>query len=217
MSALNVKCGKGFIRLKKSPSVVGLKTKKADTSSRGLEPEEGTAELSFVDRKYFENLGGFSIVSLKTEEATVDRKLDEVREQDEVELGTHVYYAEGSNKPLVPTGELFITFEEGVSLGEQGIALDEYSLELVERIDEDEIRVKVTAQSPNPVKTAALLQKTSLVKYAEPDLDMPLDHYAFQVPSDDLMRQEWHLENSGFLPDIRRPLSRGADAKVVAA
>ncbi len=217
MSALNVKCGKGFIQLKKSPTVVGLKTKQSDTSSRSLEAEKETASLEYVDRKFFENLGGFEVVSLKTEEESLDRKLDEVRDKEEVELGTHVYYAEGSNKPLVPTGEIFITFEEGVSLGEQGIALDEYSLDLIERIDEDEIRVKVTAHSPNPVKTAALLQQTSLVKYAEPDLDMPLDHYAFQVPSDHLIRQEWHLENSGSLPDAQGPLSRGADARVVEA
>lgn len=217
MSALNVKFGKGFIKLKKSSSVVGLKTKKRETTSRSLDSADDEKAPDFVDRQFFKDLGGFNVVSLKTEDATVDRKLDEVRSSGEVELGTHVYYAEGSNKPLVPTGEIFITFEEGVSLGEQGIALDEYSLELVERIDEDEIRVQVTANSPNPIKTAALLQQTSLVKYAEPDLDMPLDHYAFRMPSDHLIQQQWHLQNSGFLPDIRRPLSRGADARVVGA
>ena len=217
MSALNVKFGKGFIKLRKSPTIVGLKTKETESTSRNLDAVEEEKTPEFVDKQFFKDLGGFSVVSLKTEEATVDRKLDEVREKEEVELGTHVYYAEGSNKPLIPTGEIFITFEEGVSLGEQGIALDEYSLELIERIDEDEIRVKVSAHSPNPIKTSALLQEVSLVKYAEPDLDMPLDHYAFRMPSDQLVPQQWHLQNSGFLPDTQRPLFRGADAKVVAA
>lgn len=197
--------------------MVGLKTKRVEAASRSLEGSEAETPPKYVDRQLFRDLGGFKVVTLKTEDPTVDRKLDEVRQEEDVELGTHVYYAEGSDKPLVPTGEIFITFEEGVSREEQKIGLDEFSLELVERINENEIRVAVTANSPNPIKVAHFLQETSLVKYAEPDLDMPLDHYAFQMPSDRLLDQQWHLDNSGFLPDIRRPLTKGADAKVVAA
>ena len=37
-------------------------------------------------------------------------KLDEVREYDTVDVGTHVYYAEGSDRMLIPTGEIYITF-----------------------------------------------------------------------------------------------------------
>ena len=52
------------------------------------------------------------MVTLKENSKSVDEQLDEVREQPVVDLGTHVYYAEGSDTPVVPTGELSITFEE---------------------------------------------------------------------------------------------------------
>lgn len=208
MDSLKIKSGKGELTLRKSQKLVGLK--KAPT--RSLEEPE------FIDNEVMKSLGGFNLVTLKQEEGkTVDEKLDEVRQSDAVEVGTHVYFAEGSNRPLVPTGFIYITFQEGVSEKEQEKALEEFHLEMVERRSPSQILVKVTPNSPNPIKVATALQQISLVSSAEPDLDTPLDTYNFAMPLDDLIPQEWHLQNNGLIPDANYRLKPGADAKVVDA
>ena len=206
MSNLKVKSGKSELTLHKSQRMVGLKT----VQTRGLEKPD------FVEAEILQNLGGFNIVTLKDSE-NIDTKLDEVREREEVEVGTHVYFAEGSERPVVPTGIIYISFHAGVSEAEQKIVLDEYSLELVERRNPEEVVVRVTPNSPNPLKVATVLQQISLVRLAEPDIDTVLDEYAFAVPADDLLAHEWHLQNVGILPDINYPLKKGADAKVIDA
>ncbi|NBC08564.1 MAG: peptidase S8 and S53 subtilisin kexin sedolisin, partial [Bacteroidetes bacterium] len=122
MSQLKIRSGNSELSLRKSKSFVGLRTK-----------AEAAEQQDYVESEVHENLGGFKIVSLKEAENDIDQKLDEVRRREEVEIGTHVYYAEGSDKPLVATGEIFITFADLVSEEEQQIVLAEYSLELVER------------------------------------------------------------------------------------
>ena len=205
MSKLTIKSGKAELNLHKSSTLVGIKT-------------TGEAnEQSFVEEEVYKNLGGFSVVTLNTGDLSVDDKLDEVRQLDEVETGAHVYYAEGSNRPLIATGEIFITFQSGVSEAEQAIVLEEYHLELTERRGPDRIAVRVTPQSPNPLKVAAALQHISMVKMAEPDLDTVLDEYAYSPPADNLLGQQWHLSNAGLLPDTNYPIRKGADAKVTDA
>lgn len=208
MDQIIVKSGKGEINLQKSRSLVGLKTDEGPDKLR---------DKDYVAEELHTNLGGFQIVKLNKNSETIDEKLDEVRTRDEVQLGTHVYYAEGGNRPMVPTGYLYITFQDGVSEEEQQTVLGEYFLELRERRTPVQVLAQVTAQSPNPVKTCYFLQQLSLVKTAEPDLDMPLDEYDFVGPTDDLLPNEWHLENNGFVVDANFRLKKGADAKVVDA
>lgn len=208
MSQLTVKSGNNELKLKKSKSLVGIRTKSTD---------EKVENKDFVNKELHENMGGFNIVELEKEGKDIDTRLDEVREKDDIEIGTHVYFAEGSNKPLVATGELFITFEDGVSEEEQAIALDEFNLELVERRSPELIVAKVTAKSPNPLKVAHLLQQISMVKVAEPDLDTLLDEYEFISPTDELLSQQWHIRNTGIVPGTNYILRRGADAKIYDA
>jgi len=207
MSKLTVKAGKGELSLRKSQRLVGLKTKKGKDLSKA----------SFVKDEIYKNLGGFNIVTLDRQRNSLDAKLDEVRKKRDIDQGTHVYHAEGSNRPLVPTGEIYIIFQEGTSEEEQMLALDEYHLKLVERRDKNRVIVCVTAKSPNPIKTAHFLQQASMIKLAEPDLDTLLDEYDFVRPSDDLLEHEWHLQNNGTVVDVPRQLKKGADAKVVDA
>ncbi len=207
MANYKIKSGKGVLVLQKSASLVGLKgKKKADISN-----------ADFVRQEVLPNLGGFKVVTLQKDGATLDDKLDEVRRRKEVEVGTHVYFAEGSKKPLVPTGEIFIIFQQGVDEGEQLMVLDEYKLALVERRSADQVTVKVTKESPNPLRVAEALQKISMVKMAEPDLDMLLEEYAFAMPSDTFLAEEWHLKNDGFIPSGQYTTKKGADAKIVDA
>lgn len=206
MSKLVIKNGKTELRLYKSTALVGLKT------------SGEAAEKPFVAEEVHKNLGGFSIVALKHNEGeTADAKLDEVRQLEDVDTGAHVYYTEGSNRPLIATGEIFITFQPDVSTGEQNIVLEEFHLELVERRTPDRIVARVTSKSPNPFKVAAALRDISLVKNVEADLDTVLDEYALAMPADHLLRHQWHLSNSGALPDTSYALRKGADAKVVDA
>ena len=209
----NIKCniGKRKMTVQKSKRVVGLR--------RRLQPNQPNNFKSapFVKNSIYDSLGGFNVVSLQKEGVTVDEKLDEVRSYDTVDVGTHVYYAEGSNRMLVPTGELYITFHEGVSEEEQDLVLDEYHLEIVSRKSPELIVAKVTAQSKNPLKVAAELEQFSLIRIVEPDIDAMVDEYDFVEPEDELLEHQWHLKNNGFVADTNWQLKKDADSKVVDA
>jgi len=206
MSKITIKSGKGHLTLKKSSRYVGLKTKTPVT------------EKSAVKKEVLPNLGGFNIVTLNKDGKSIDERLDEVRDQDDVNVGTHVYYVPGlSRRPMVPTGEIYVVFQEGVSDEEQNIILQEYNLEMVERRTALRIIVKVTPQSPNPLKVAAALQQISMIKLAEPDLDALVEEYEFSEPMDTLYSHQWQLRNAGFIPDVQWSTKRGADAKIIDA
>ncbi len=208
MSKLTIRSGKGHLVLKKSRSLVGLKPRK----------EKDLARRAYVKDKKYKNLGGFQVVRLNRDRTSLDDKLDEVRRKREIETGTHVYYVEGSKRPLVPTGEVYIIFQESSSEAEQLATIAEHKLELVERRDEQTVVVKVTPKSSNPIKVANQLQKTELVKHAEPDLDTYVDSYEeFIEPDDTLLDHQWHLSNPGFVVDANWRLTKGADAKVLDA
>lgn len=208
MSKLKVKSGKNELTLRKSQKLVGVKT--TPTQERSLEQPD------FIEEEVMKNLGGFNIVTLKDGD-NVDDQLDEVREREDVEVGTHVYYAEGSNRPLVPTGDIYIVFNDGVNEAAQKSALDAYYLEVVEQRAANRVLAKVTANSPNPIKVANGLQELEIVKLAEPDLDTILDEYEFVIPPDNLIPHEWHLQNTGSVADVSYPLKKGADSKVLDA
>lgn len=203
---IKLNIGNTKLTLKKSSKLVGVKTK----ASCDIEETKG------VKKKILKNLGGFEIVELKRKGSNCDKKLDALREKDEVKVGTHVYYAEGSVRPLLPTGEIIIEFADNTNLEEQNIVFDEYALEVVERRGDCCVIAKVTEHSPNPIKVAKYLQNISMVKHAEPDLDTLLDEYdgEFIAPQDDLVSHQWHLKNPGFVVDAQWPMKKGADAKV---
>ncbi len=203
--ALTIRSGKSQLTLKKSSNLVGLKSKQSDV------------EPNYVEKEYYKNIGGFNVIQLARGLQDIDTKLDEVRQLDEVKVGTHVYYADGSNRPIVPTGEIYIQFEAGTGEGEQNTVLNEYTLKLVERKSATTIVACVTAHSPNPLKVAEALEQVSLVKWVEPDLDAPLDEYDFVLPEDDLISHQWHLKNEGFVVDANWQLKKNADAKVIDA
>ena len=201
---LTVSLGKSEVTLEKSKLLVGLKTTTTD-------------DPSFVDQKLMQNLGGFEVVTLHTEDKSLDDTLDEIRRDDRVEKGTHLYFPEGSEKPVIPTGDIIIQFHTGVSEGEQTTVLNAYHLELVDRKSETLLIAEVTDKSPNPIKTAALLATLAMVERAEPDVDTPLSEYSFTAPTDTLMSHMWHLKNTGVIPDVGYRTTPNADAKVVDA
>ncbi len=203
---ITVRTAKGVVNVEKSDKLVALKTKKEDFAkkSRSIEKTERP------------HLGGFEVMEVK-KSGQAEKELDKLRKKKDVEIGSHIYHVEGSNKPIVPTGEIFILFHESTNDEEQMIVLDEFHLEFVERRSSDRIIAKVTAQSSNPFKVSALMESYPLVKSAEPDMDIPLDSYAFFEPEDVLYEHQWHLKNPGFVVDFNMRLKKGADTKVVDA
>jgi subtilisin family serine protease len=211
---IKVRFGKGDVVLNKSTKFVGVK--RTDTANRGLERSLLAEEIKTNRHPH---LGGFEVVSLnKTKERGLDNQMAMIRGLDEVEVSTHVYHLPGSDKPLVPTGTLYIQFGRNVTEAQQKAVLDELSLTIKERRENNKVVAVVTAASPNPIKCAMALGEHEEVKWVEPDMDTELEPYAYATPQARLMGQMWHLQNNGRIPDnpaIR--IKPGADAKVVEA
>jgi subtilisin family serine protease len=216
MAKINVSFGFGTIALEKSTQYVGVKAKtNAKRSIFGSSSALDTAPNKFPA------LGGFQIVPVEQptdKRGLMSEPLDALRAQDDVEVGTHVYHIEGSDKPLVPTGSIYITFADKVSEKQQANILANKNLALKERKNAHKVVAKVTRRSLNPLKCAVALQALKSVVKAEPDIDMPIDHYEYAEPTASLWGNLWHLENKGsILDNPREHITRGADAKVVEA
>jgi subtilisin family serine protease len=211
MAKLKVPFGMGEVVFTKSTKYVGVK--KAQT--RDLE----SIMIPEIKKVLHPCVGGFEVVTVNQAKGqTLNGILDTVRSLDSVDVGSHVFHIEGSDKPLVPTGSLYITFAKNVSEKQQDALLKEFSLVLKERRSDEKVVATVTSESSNPLKCAAGLQAKKEVKWAEPDIDMPVDHYAVAQPTARLWGQMWHLQNKGTIPDnssIR--IKPGADAKVLEA
>ena len=211
---IKVRFGKGEVVLTKSTKFVGVK--RSENKTRGLERSLLAEEIK--DNQH-PHLGGFEVVTLKkTKERGLDNQMTMMRGLDEVDITTHVYHLPGSDKPLVPTGTLYIQFGRNVTEAKQTELLKELSLTVKEQRGDGKVVVKVTAASPNPIKCAMALGEKKEVKWVEPDMDAELVPYAYAAPQARLMGQMWHLQNSGRIPDnpaIR--IKPGADSKVVEA
>ncbi len=216
MAILKVNFGRGEVVLEKSKKFIGVK--KTDTASRSLNQQSILGNT--VQEVVYAHVGGFDVCTLKKDDTkmTLNARLDGIRGLDEVETGTHVYHIMGHDKPLVPTGSIYITFAPKTSEKKQEAIIQKLNLVVKERRSDEKVVVTVTPQSENPLKCAAALQKQKVVKWAEPDIDMPLDLYAFAQPTAKMYGQMWHLQNNGKIPDnpsIR--MKAGADAKVAEA
>lgn len=209
---MKIRLGKGKMKLKKSDKLVGLKTLK----SRSTEPITPKA-LEDKQKKYT-RLGGFQIFDVG-DEKDVNAKLDNLREADEVEVGTHVYVGEDGETPFVPNGDVYITFAQGVDEEEQAIVLDEFNLELIRQRSESQVQARVTAKSMNPLKVAYFLEKVSLVEDAHADMDSILREYDIAPPQEHLFKYQWHIKNSGVIPNSNpvHHINPNAEAKVLDA
>ena len=185
--------------LRKSRHLVGLRT-------------VGTLPVAPV----IPQLGGFAVVALEAA-AGIDRALDEVRQEEAVEVGTHIYFAGDDRRPIVPTGLLYCHLAAGVRPTELRPLIRHLGLEELEWQDEDTVLLSVTARSRNPLHVAATLSGLAMVDRVVPDLDVPLDQY-FSEPRDGLFGEQWCLDNDGSVPGVAHfPLKPGADARVRAA
>lgn len=196
---MKIRLGKSKTKLKKSDSLIGLKTVKSRSTG-----EPTTPEAIDKEQKKYTRLGGFQIFDVGAEKSA-DKELDELRAADEVEVGTHVYVGEDGKTPFVPNGDIYITFSEGVDEEEQAIVLDEFHLVLDERKTSRKIRARVTEKSMNPVKVAFFLEKCSLVDSANADMDSILREYGLAEPRETLFPHQWHIKNTGAILGANPP------------
>ena len=212
---IKVRFGQGDLVLTKSTKYVGVR--KSQSNTRGLiDKSQLEAEIKKVRHPH---LGGFEVVSVnKQKNEKLDDKKTLMRSLDEVEVVTNVYHIPGSEKPLVPTGSIYIQFAKDVTEAAQLAILNELNLALKERRNDTKLVAQCTPQSTNPVTAAMALGEKNEVKWAEPDMDAEVDHYAFANPQASLMGQMWHLQNTGRIPDNPQVrMKSGADSKVVEA
>ena len=202
MKEIKVKSEHGDLILQKSTRLVGLKT------NQETQPDEIAAQV-------IPNLGGFEIVTLNDKQ-NIDDALDHVRSNDKVDVGTHIYFAKGDNRPVVPTGIIFVTFDGAVGPEESKAVFDAFGLNVIENRENNMYVVEATANSANPLKAADQLQALNMVISAEPDLDIPMDQY-FTLPRDGFLSHQWHLKNDGRIDDANFATKPGADSKVTAA
>ena len=164
-------------------------------------------------------IGGFRILRADAIPGTddADKKLQRMREHAAVSVGTHVYHTSDDGVPFVPTGQLYVQCAPNAPIADCQALLQEHHLQIVEARGERELIVQVTAESENPVKTAAALQKSALIAVAEPDLATPGVLKQFVLPGDSMLKDQWHLHNEGFHRGTTLGFKEGADARVVAA
>ncbi|MCP9235629.1 S8 family serine peptidase [Lewinella sp. JB7] len=203
MASIHVNSPAGRLTLHKSPALVGLKI-----SGKAAPPEVREAVIP--------DLGGFEVVTLDPER-DVDEALDAVRTHEDVRVGTHVYFAENDNRPVVPTGLIYCTPAPETDPEAARLIFRRLNLEVEEQREDGTFVLAVSRRSRNPLRVAADLQSLPAIASAIPDLDIPLDQY-FSEPRDGLFPEEWHLDNGGSVPGVPHfPLKPGADARVRAA
>lgn len=165
-----------------------------------------------------EILGGFRIVELGDSTEPTNDRLDILRQDPAVATASHVFHTSDDGVPFVPTGSLYIEFKAGTDDLARQELLSGCKLQIVEARDDGQtIIARTTAASPNPVKVAAALQASGKVGVCEPDLATPGRPMAFALPTDALLGDQWHLQNTGRHRGTTVGFKRGADARVVQA
>ncbi|HEX5884982.1 MAG TPA: S1/P1 nuclease, partial [Pyrinomonadaceae bacterium] len=220
MDEVTLKHGRTNITLRKSDDLIAIRP-----SSQAANVAEvlahALADTSAVGTK----LDQFQIVKVNATPATMETTLNTLRESYLVDAGSHVYHTEKSAAPIVPTGKLTVRFTPSSTKEERERVLLEHNLEVVES-DVDEVNgskvttytLRTTPDSPNPLKVVKELQDSSdVVALAEADLATPGALALFQMPGDTLLKEQWHLRNTGIQFGNSTGLTPGADARVIAA
>jgi subtilisin family serine protease len=220
MDSVILKRGNSTISLEKSEDAIGLRTKSISDLKAVLPTmDEG---MSWVDTSKV--LAGFHIINIKGPK-DIDFTLDQLREHEMINVGSHVYHTPQSRIPYIPTGKITLRFDPAATEAEKQLVIDSFHLQVVEsRIKdregtqiEETFIVSVTPQSPNPLKVALELQHMKNITLAEPDLSTPGKLAQFDPPADPLFKEQWHLQNKGLQFGSSLGLKAGADARVVQA
>ncbi len=212
------KYGQQVITLSKSKQFLAIKKKEeaSETLAGGIMPRQAAPPSSSENK-----LGDFELVQpIQPSLDNVETTLDSLRNLPSTAIGTHVFHYtnQTDDAPLIPSGELYLLFKEEAPLQKIRKTLDELHLHVLEERTQREMVVEVTEKSPNPIKCTIQLQKSSLIDIAEPDLITRIELASFHMPQDELLKEQWHLQNTGEHGEWSKNLFKeGADAKVVEA
>lgn len=220
MDSVTLKRGNSKIELVKSDDLVGLRLTNSGNLATAL--PSLNKNLHWFDTN--EKLGGFHLINFRGPMDT-NSALDQIREHEMVDTGSHVYHTPNSQAPIIPTGKLTLRFANNATDDEKQTVLDQYKLKILDSRVKDVAPgqrqetyiVSVTPQSMNPLKVAAELQQNKSISIAEPDLSTPGKLAQFALPTDTFFKEEWHLQNSGTQFGSNLGLKVGADARVVQA
>jgi len=188
MNKLKVNLGRGFSILKKSNKLIGVKIKPG--------AKKLPAELS--DRKIvYAHLAGFKIYRVGRSYRKVEAVLNKVRKHPNIQLGTHVYFMESSDKPVVPNGLIFVVFKGDSKKSNHNKLIKKLKLKKERTLTDTKVVLEVTKKSGNPLKICQDLLDSGLVAEAIPDFDVPMTAYDSALPQNDLFPLQWYLENNG--------------------
>ena len=211
MADMAIRYGDGELTLTKSLDLIALRPARHAVGTL----EQTVARFGAVPQRRM--LGNFHMVDVRRAGAPAEETLDRLRQERNVDVGTHVYHTSDDGVPFVPTGSVYIVFDEDASPEQCQQVIDDHRLEIVEVRGAREIVASVTSESVNPVKTTASLQQSPWVNIAEPELATPGQLTAFVLPADNLLSRQWHLRNTGMLQGSSVGLLAGADARVIDA
>lgn len=201
--------GNSEINLKKSDQLIAVKP--VPTRKKKLaHPDFGVKEV----------LQGYELLSIKdgSDLKKVEDTLDLLRQSTDVSVGSHVYHTSDDGVPFIPTGEIFVKFKEGVTDEKCQEMIQRHHLMLFESRPENEYIFKTTNLSDNPLKVVADLQKQkNIVEVAEPSMVTVGKIHGIIIPDDTLIKDQWHLQNTGFHRNTSLSLKKGADARVIEA
>jgi hypothetical protein len=218
MDQVTLKRGRGTVTLVKSSDLIAIRPVDEANFATAL----SMAPTGALPAGAGATLGGMQLARVAGDKAGMESALDRLRDHALVQAGSHVYHSGGDEAPVVPTGKITLRFTPDTTPAQRQAVLDENHLETVSSSirrdaagkDVETWIVRVTPTSPNPLKVAEKLQQQNdLIALAEPDLATPGRLFAFELPPDEWLHEQWHLKNDG----VQLGLKAGADARVVRA
>ncbi|HEY0044895.1 MAG TPA: S8 family serine peptidase [Allosphingosinicella sp.] len=214
MTEINLRYGGTNIALRESATLIGVRPRRNGLLDARAAFRRGLDGASFREEG---TIGGFHVVSVEPAAVDAGKALDRIRRDSAVSVGTHVFELPDGRGIYVPTGDVYVEFDPGLSDEVRQKLVDRYALTVKEARGPDGLVLSVTPDSPNPVKVAAGLQQEHGVAIAEPDLASRAAVKASAVLADALLPEQWHLRNLGFHRNTNVGFVKGADARVLDA
>src|SRR5215813_998569 len=211
MNAFALKYGNQSITIAQSKQLIGVKLRQNKTEDAQAAVQRTLPESSWKSEGI---LGGFRLVSICDRALDADQALDQIRRDESVLVGTHVFEISEGRGIFVPTGELFVGFKLGTSAELKEKVIREFGLKIKEARGREGFFLAVTPQSPNPVKVAMNLQQKPFVSIAQPDLASKGVIKVLRLSSDGLSAAQWHRRSIGFQRNPRIEFLGGAERKI---
>lgn len=191
-------------------------TKYVAVNSKGISNEALRADLASAGLASFV-FDEFVLVEADSLPTDYDTGLDILRANPNVSFGTHVYNTGSDDSYFVPNGEIFARVKSGSQVGDIENVFMANSLIISSNRGPTDFILRITKNSPNPMKVCSQLQSTGLFNVVEPELSSPPKLNTFQQPDDEFLLKQWHLKNHGEHFGTSIGFKIGADANVIDA